>query len=188
MKSTVSRMYTSELSSSSAICVPTSVPIAVTNSRNDGDDAEQDQCRRPAPPPAPRRQPVDTGFDGEREEQRDQQQHHQPAEVLPQRHGGDGDEEAEPEQRDRRAAPSAASATRSDSGASVTHSRSVAACSASAGERSPRAVHLDALVEVEPAGHQPQLVDQLVGDVRLVDAGLAVGALHEERHRAGGRP
>ena len=50
---------------------------------------------------------------------------------------------------------------------------------ARSGARSPRVEHLD-VVELQPVGHQPQLVGERVGDRGAVDALLAVRRLHAQ--------
>ncbi len=69
------------------------------------DRTEQDQRRRPAAPPAAASQAVDTGFDRQRAEQRDQQQQHQAVDPIPQVLHQPGAQEPDPEHDDRRHDP-----------------------------------------------------------------------------------
>ena len=103
--STVSVMYVSESCSRSAICEPTSVPIAPTNTRNIAITPNRISAVAPPPPPTPSGQPVDAGLDGERQEHRDGEEHEEAAQLAPEEPDGHRPEEPAPEDDDGRDDP-----------------------------------------------------------------------------------
>ena len=166
----------------------------------DDHDPEQDQRRRRAASPAAAGEAVDSGLDGQRQEQRDRQEDDEVVEPGPDRPDDEGGEGTRPEDDRRRDDPARHSsfrwrdvgsgsataplAARNGCGPRLTGSSSpesalrvgfdnrhhVRRTEQILGEIAPRRGD-DAALESEPAGHLGELGGELLGDRRTVEPG-----------------